>query len=82
MAATALPFAIWLMKNFMDGVPVELEEAAWTDGASHAGPAADRAAADGPGLAVVTIYTFIDACGATSSSPSCCCCPRTSCRRR
>lgn len=33
-AASQLPFAIWLMKNFMDGVPKELEEAAWTDGAS------------------------------------------------
>ena len=49
-AASQLPFAIWLMKNFMDGVPKELEEAAWTDGASSlpvAGP--DRAAADGAG---------------------------------
>ena len=33
MAASSLPFAIWMMKNFMDGVPVTLEEAAWTDGA-------------------------------------------------
>jgi multiple sugar transport system permease protein len=32
--ASQLPFAIWLRKNFMDGVPKELEEAAWTDGAS------------------------------------------------
>jgi multiple sugar transport system permease protein len=32
--ASQLPFAIWLTKNFMDGVPKELEEAAWTDGAS------------------------------------------------
>ena len=34
MATTALPISIWLTKNFMDGVPIELEEAAWTDGAS------------------------------------------------
>ncbi|CAM5421043.1 Sugar ABC transporter permease OS=Streptomyces canus OX=58343 GN=AQJ46_46120 PE=3 SV=1 [Streptomyces canus] len=33
LAAAQLPFVIWLMKNFMDGVPKELEEAAWTDGA-------------------------------------------------
>ena len=27
MAATSLPMAIWMMKNFMDSVPVSLEEA-------------------------------------------------------
>lgn len=32
--ASALPFSIWLMKNFLDSVPIELEEAAWIDGAS------------------------------------------------
>ena len=34
MAGTSLPFAIWLAKNFIDGVPIMLEEAARTDGAS------------------------------------------------
>lgn len=34
MIASALPYGIWLMKNFMDGVPIELEEAAWVDGAT------------------------------------------------
>ncbi len=34
MAASGLPMAIWMTKNFMDNVPVELEEAAWIDGAS------------------------------------------------
>ena len=29
-----LPFAIWLMKGIMDGIPVELDEAAVVDGAS------------------------------------------------
>ena len=60
MATTALPIAIWLTKNFMDGVPMELEEAAWTDGASA------MQSLRGivlplmwPGVAVVTIYTFI-----------------------
>ena len=33
LAATELPLAIWLTKNFMDGVPISLEEAAWMDGA-------------------------------------------------
>lgn len=34
LTATALPYNIWMMKNFMDGVAVELEEAASIDGAS------------------------------------------------
>ncbi len=34
LVASSLPFNIWLMKNFLDGVPIELEEAAWVDGAS------------------------------------------------
>jgi multiple sugar transport system permease protein len=34
ISATSLPMGIWMMKNFLDGVPVEIEEAAWVDGAS------------------------------------------------
>jgi multiple sugar transport system permease protein len=34
LAASALPFSIWMMKNFMDSVPITLEESAWIDGAS------------------------------------------------
>lgn len=34
LAGTSLPYAIWMMKNFMDSVPIELEESAWIDGAS------------------------------------------------
>ncbi|MBN8883813.1 carbohydrate ABC transporter membrane protein 2 (CUT1 family) [Salana multivorans] len=34
LAATSLPMAIWMTKNFMDSIPVSLEEAAWVDGAS------------------------------------------------
>jgi multiple sugar transport system permease protein len=34
MTSASLPYAIWMMKNFMDSVPVELEEAAWVDGAT------------------------------------------------
>ncbi len=29
-----LPFAIWLMKGIMDGIPIELDEAAFVDGAN------------------------------------------------
>ncbi|WP_343250332.1 carbohydrate ABC transporter permease [Diplocloster hominis] len=33
MAATTLPYSLWMMKNFMDSVPLYLEEAASVDGA-------------------------------------------------
>ncbi|WP_413807104.1 carbohydrate ABC transporter permease [Streptomyces sp. OE57] len=60
LAASQLPFAIWLMKNFMDGVPVILEEAAWTDGASWL-QSLIRVILPlmGPGITVVMIYSFI-----------------------
>lgn len=59
-AASQLPFAIWLMKNFMDGVPKELEEAAWTDGASPF-QSLIRIVLPlmGPGVAVVTVFSFV-----------------------
>ncbi|NEE07495.1 carbohydrate ABC transporter permease [Streptomyces sp. SID7499] len=59
-AASQLPFAIWLMKNFMDGVPKELEEAAWTDGAS-AFQSLLRIVLPlmGPGVSVVTVFSFV-----------------------
>lgn len=34
LVATALPYSIWMMKNFIDDVPIILEEAAWIDGAN------------------------------------------------
>jgi multiple sugar transport system permease protein len=58
--ASALPFCIWLMKNFFDSVPFELEEAAWIDGASTLQaliyvlfPLA------APGIAVVGVWSFL-----------------------
>ncbi|KAA5836301.1 carbohydrate ABC transporter permease [Saccharopolyspora hirsuta] len=64
LAATSLPIAIWMTKNFMDGVPISLEEAAWVDGAS-----AMQALRTivlpliVPGTSVVAIFTFITAWG-------------------
>ncbi|MFS8198909.1 carbohydrate ABC transporter permease [Streptomyces sp. CWNU-52B] len=62
--ASQLPFAIWLMKNFMDGVPKELEEAAWTDGASSL-QSLLRIVLPlmGPGVAVVTVFSFVQMWG-------------------
>jgi multiple sugar transport system permease protein len=60
MTATSLPFAIWLMKNFMDGVPISLEEAAWTDGAGWlASLRYIILPLMAPGIAVVFIFVFV-----------------------
>jgi multiple sugar transport system permease protein len=64
MAAASLPMAIWMMKNFMDSVPIVLEEAAWSDGASmmstlwHVVVPLMR-----PGIAVVFVFVFVQAWG-------------------
>jgi multiple sugar transport system permease protein len=60
MGSAALPFAIWLMKNFIDGVPMTIEEAALVDGASNM-QALRRIVLPlmWPGVVVVTIFTFI-----------------------
>jgi multiple sugar transport system permease protein len=60
LGTSALPFAIWLTKNFMDGVPLVLEEAAWTDGASGL-QTLRRVVLPlmWPGITVVTIFTFL-----------------------
>lgn len=64
MAATSLPMAIWMTKNFMDSVPVVLEEAAWVDGAG-AMTALRRIVVPlmRPGISVVFIYVFMQAWG-------------------
>ncbi|WP_375334523.1 carbohydrate ABC transporter permease [Curtobacterium sp. MCPF17_011] len=64
LAATSLPMAIWMAKNFMDAVPISLEEAAWTDGASMF-TTLWRIVIPlmRPGIAVVFIFVFIQAWG-------------------
>lgn len=64
LAATSLPMAIFMMKNFMDSVPVSLEEAAWVDGASMM-TTLTRIVIPlmRPGIAVVLIFVFIQAWG-------------------
>lgn len=64
LATSTLPFSIWITKGFMDGVPVSLEEAAWTDGAS-ALQALRMVVLPlmAPGMAVAAVFTFIGAWG-------------------
>lgn len=64
LAATSLPMAIWMAKNFMDSVPISVEEAAWTDGASMLSTLG-RVVVPlmRPGIGVVFIFVFIQAWG-------------------
>ncbi|MBO9129435.1 carbohydrate ABC transporter permease [Bacillus sp. 165] len=59
LTASGLPYAIWMMKNFMDAVPLELEESAWMDGASVWGGLRKIVAPLMiPGICTVAIFTF------------------------
>lgn len=64
MAATQLPMAVWMTKNFMDDVPISLEEAAWIDGASSM-QTLRRVVVPlmRPGIAVVFVFVFVEAWG-------------------
>lgn len=58
--ALNLPFAVWMLKNFFDGVPVELEEAAMIDGCSRVG-AYRRVTIPlaAPGMAATAIFVAV-----------------------
>ena len=60
--ATVLPFTIWTLRGFVNGVPVDLEEAAMIDGLSRAG-AFWRITFPllAPGLVATGIFGFIQA---------------------
>lgn len=60
--ASSLPVNIWIMKNFLDSVSVELEEAAWVDGASTlVGFFRVLLPLSAPGIAVIGMLSFIGA---------------------
>ncbi|MBD1221260.1 carbohydrate ABC transporter permease [Virgibacillus halodenitrificans] len=64
MAASGLPYGIWLMKNFIDSVPITLEESAWIDGASVlTGLRKVVAPLMKPGIFTVLIFTFTNSWG-------------------
>lgn len=55
-----IPFSIWLMKSFIDEVPVEIEEAARVDGASYATILAKIVLPlVRPGLIVTSMFAFV-----------------------
>ncbi|UOQ86817.1 carbohydrate ABC transporter permease [Gracilibacillus salinarum] len=59
LTASGLPYGIWMLKNFMDAVPLELEESAWVDGASI-WTCLRKVVAPlmVPGICTVAIFTF------------------------
>ena len=62
VAALEAPLALWIMKGFFDTVPIEIEEAAWVDGAARL-RAAFRVVLPlaGPGVAAASLIGFIGA---------------------
>lgn len=60
--ATVLPFTIWTLRGFVDGLPIELEEAAMIDGCSRVG-AFFRVTFPllAPGLVATGVFAFIQA---------------------
>jgi multiple sugar transport system permease protein len=65
LAAAALPFAIWLLKNFIDQIPEEFEEAAALEGAGSFQILLRVILPNAlPGVAVTAMVTFIAGWGA------------------
>ncbi|WP_284164814.1 carbohydrate ABC transporter permease [Frigidibacter sp. SD6-1] len=60
MQTLTIPFSVWLMKSFIDEVPVEIEEAARVDGASY-GTILMRIILPlvRPGLIVTSMFAFV-----------------------
>jgi multiple sugar transport system permease protein len=64
LATSAIPYALFLTKNFFDGVPTDMEESAWTEGASMLRTLWSVVLPlVRPGMAVVTIFTFVSMWG-------------------
>ncbi|HYH32196.1 MAG TPA: carbohydrate ABC transporter permease [Pseudonocardia sp.] len=60
LATSSIPYALFLTKNFFDGVPTDMEESAWTEGASMLRTLWSVVLPlVRPGMAVVTIFTFV-----------------------
>lgn len=63
-AAYQLPLALWLLKGFIDTIPIELEEAAWIDGCSRMqGAVRVVFPLVRPGLGATALFTFINVWG-------------------
>jgi multiple sugar transport system permease protein len=56
----ALPYALWLLRSFMRGIPADLESAALIDGAGRMGAFVDVILPQAlPGIISTALFTFI-----------------------
>ena len=63
-AAYQLPLALWLLKGFIDSIPMELEEAAWIDGCSRLrGAWRVVFPLARPGIGACALFSFINVWG-------------------
>jgi multiple sugar transport system permease protein len=61
-SAVVLPLLVWLMKGFVDAVPLTMEEEAWVDGATPLRAWFDVVLpATLPGIAVIAGFAFVNA---------------------
>lgn len=63
-AAYQLPLALWMLKGFIDSIPVDLEEAGWIDGCSRMrGAVRIVFPLVRPGVGACALFTFINVWG-------------------
>lgn len=60
LTAAIVPLTVWLMKNFFNTIPIELEEAALIDGASRFRTLLTILPLATPGIIAVAIITFLN----------------------
>lgn len=64
LSAMQLPISLWIMKGFVDSIPIELEESAWLDGCDRLnGLVRIVFPLMGPGIAVTGLFAFLAAWG-------------------
>lgn len=64
LSAMQLPISLWIMKGFVDSIPIELEESAWLDGCDRLnGLIRIVFPMMGPGIAVTGLFAFLAAWG-------------------
>lgn len=64
LSAMQLPISLWIMKGFVDSIPIDLEEAAWLDGCDRInGLVRIVFPLMGPGVAVTGLFAFLAAWG-------------------
>ncbi len=64
LSAMQLPISLWIMKGFVDTIPIELEESAWLDGCNRlSGLFRIVFPLMAPGVAVTGLFAFLTAWG-------------------